>query len=181
LALGAAGRLATVFFPVADFLAGLAREDAAAFLALRAGAAAAFLLVCFFAFAVEADFFFVTFFRASFRLAVDLPALAVFFELVFFAAFLATFFLAAVLVVFFDAFLVVFLADFLVVACFRETAFFFAVACLLAGFFLARAAVAVREVFFAVFLLARFLAAVFLVGIQEILGWFQMQPAIIHS
>jgi hypothetical protein len=128
------------------------------------------VFVFFFALAVEADFFLVTFFCASFRLDVDVPAVAVFFLLVFFAAFFATFFP--------DVFLT---ADF-----FRDTAFLLEVAFfleavfLLEGFF-ARAAADVGEARFAVFLLVRFLAAAFFVGIQEIPGWLQMQPAIIHT
>lgn len=131
------------------------------FFELRMALLADFFLVDL---AFEAGFFLVTFFRASFRLAFDLPALA-FFLLTFFFDFLPDFlagFLLDFLVGFLLVFFLAFLLDFLV-------------------FFLPdRATPRLREVFFADFLETRFFEVAFLVGMRGDPGWLEMQPAIIH-
>jgi hypothetical protein len=131
-----------------------------------------------FALAFEADFLLVTFFRASFRLAFDLPALAVFFLLVFFEAFLLTFFLDFLLFFLLGFFLLAFRPDFLLgfpLVCLPVFRLDFRPA-----FLPDRVAARLREVFFADFFETRFFELAFLVGMPAGPGWLQMQPAIIH-
>ena len=157
--------LAAVFFDGRAW-----RLVAAFFFELWVRVLVAFFLGVFFAFAFVADFFLVTFFRASFRFAFvfafacDLATLAVFF----------------LRVVFFAAFFAVFLLTFFVTRFLAVAFFLLAVAFFLVVFFTVRATGRLRDAFFADFFETLFLEAAFLVGMRGIPGWLQMQPAIIH-